>query len=105
MMPGSLVSGTDVFPRDYVLLMRCLTHTGSIAGRLQDRGRAMNTDHVPPLVANMNAAFKNVNGSTGATDPALRDMIASRIVELAKDGVHDIEELSTRTLSRLPPER
>ena len=60
----------------------------------------MNTgDVVPPLAANMNAAFKKVRGTLGVTDPALADLIVTRIVELAKDGVYDIEELSRRTLS------
>jgi hypothetical protein len=40
----------------------------------------------------------------GYTDPALRDQIVTRIVELAKDGVYDIEELSSRTLSSLRPD-
>jgi hypothetical protein len=40
-------------------------------------------------------------GAIGATDPALADLIVTRIVELAKDGVYDIEELSSRTLSTL----
>jgi hypothetical protein len=35
---------------------------------------------------------------------AVGDLIASRIVELAKDGVYDIDELSSRTLSSLKPE-
>jgi hypothetical protein len=59
----------------------------------------MNMDVVPPLASNMNAAFKKVRGAIGDTDPALRDQIVTRIVELAKDGVYDIEELSSRTLS------
>jgi hypothetical protein len=58
-------------------------------------------DVVPPLAANMNAAFKKVRGAIGAADPALADLIVTRIVELAKDGVYDIEELSRRTLSSL----
>jgi hypothetical protein len=58
-------------------------------------------DVVPPLAANMNAAFKKVRGAIGATDPALADRIVPRIVELAKDGVYEIEELSSRTLSSL----
>jgi hypothetical protein len=58
-------------------------------------------DVVPPLAANMNAAFKKVWGAISATDPALRELIVARIVELAKDGVYDIEELSSRTLSSL----
>jgi hypothetical protein len=65
----------------------------------------MNTEVVPPLAANMNAAFKKVRGAIGGpTDPALGDLIVSRIVELAKDGVYDVEELSRRTLSSLKPE-
>ena len=65
-------------------------------------GKMMNSeDVVPPLAANMNAAFKKVRGAIGATDPALADLIVTRIVELAKDGVYDIEELSRRTLSSL----
>jgi hypothetical protein len=58
-------------------------------------------DVVPPLAANMNAAFKKVRGAIGTTDPALADLIVTRIVELANDGVYDIEELSSRTLSSL----
>src|SRR5271168_4071648 len=58
-------------------------------------------DVVPPLAANMNAAFKKVRGVIGATDPALADLIVTRIVELAKDGVFEIEELSSRTLTSL----
>jgi hypothetical protein len=66
----------------------------------------MNTDVVPPLAANMNAAFKKVRRAIGGpADSALGDLIVSRIVELAKDGVYDIEELSSRTLSSLKPER
>ena len=40
-------------------------------------------DFVPPLAANMTAAFKNVRGVMG-DDPTLRDQIATKIVELAK---------------------
>jgi hypothetical protein len=58
-------------------------------------------DIVPPLAANMNAAFKKVRGSIGVVDPVLRDVIVARIVELANDGVYDVEELSSRTLSTL----
>jgi len=54
-------------------------------------------DVVPPLAANMNAAFKKVRGAIGASDPVLTDLIVTRIVELAKDDVYDIEELSSRT--------
>jgi hypothetical protein len=57
-------------------------------------------DFVPPLAANMNAAFKRVSGAIG-DDPILGDRIATRIVELAKVGVYDVEELSRRTLSSL----
>jgi hypothetical protein len=64
----------------------------------------MNTDVVPPLATNMNAAFKKVRGTIGDADPAVRDLIVTRIVELAKDGVYDIEELSSRTLSSLRPD-
>jgi hypothetical protein len=49
----------------------------------------------------MNAAFKKVRGAIGATDPALADLIVTRIVELAKDGVFEIEELPSRTLNIL----
>jgi hypothetical protein len=62
-------------------------------------------DVVPPLAANMSAAFKRVRGAIGATDPVLTDLIVTRIVELAKDGVYDIEELSSRTLSSLKSAR
>ena len=66
-------------------------------------GKTMNSeDVVPPLAANMSAAFKKVRGAIGASDPVLTDLIVTRIVELAKDGVYDIEELSSRTLSSLP---
>jgi Resolvase, N terminal domain/Helix-turn-helix domain of resolvase len=61
----------------------------------------MNTDVAPPLAANMTAAFKKVRGAIGATDPDLADLIVTRIVELAKAGVYDVEELSSRTLSSL----
>jgi hypothetical protein len=53
------------------------------------------------LAVNMSAAFKKVRGAIGASDPVLTDLIVTRIVELAKDGVYDIEELSSRTLSSL----
>ena len=58
-------------------------------------------DVVPPLAANMSAAFKKVPGAIGTSDPVLTDLIVTRIVELAKDGVYDVEELSSRTLSSL----
>jgi hypothetical protein len=64
----------------------------------------MRAEVVPPLAANMNAAFKQVRGAIGGSvDSALRDLIVERIVELA-NGVYDIEELSSRTLSSLRPE-
>jgi len=56
---------------------------------------------VPQLAANMSAAFKVVWKIIGATNPGDFDLVASRIVELAKDGVYDTEELSRRTLSSL----
>jgi hypothetical protein len=67
-------------------------------------------DFVPPLAANMSAAFKKVRGAIGNIDPVLRDQIATRMVELVKLGVYDIEELSRQTLSSLksvgqPPAR
>ena len=65
-------------------------------------GKMMNSEKVvPPLAANMSAAFKKVRGASGASDPVPTDLIVTRIVELAKDGVYDIEELSSRTLSGL----
>jgi hypothetical protein len=54
----------------------------------------MNADVAPPLASNMNAAFKKVRGAIGGPDDDdLRELIVDRIVELAKDGVYDIEEL------------
>jgi hypothetical protein len=62
----------------------------------------MSANVVPPLAANMNAAFKKVRGAIGGPDDDdLRELIVDRIVELAKDGVYDIEELASRTLSGL----
>jgi hypothetical protein len=64
----------------------------------------MNADVVPPLAANMNAAFKKVRGAIGGPDDDdLRELIVDRIVALAKDGIYDIEELSSRTISSLKP--
>jgi hypothetical protein len=63
--------------------------------------RVMNAEDVVPPLAAMSAAFKKVRGAIGAADPVLRDLIVTRIVELAKDGVYDVEELSSRTLSSL----
>ena len=57
-------------------------------------------DFVPPLAANMSAAFKKVRGAVG-DDPTLGDRIATSIVQLAKIGVYDVEELTRRTLSSL----
>jgi len=57
-------------------------------------------DLVPPLATNMTAAFKRVRGAMG-DDPILEDQIATKIVELAKVGVYDVEELSRRTLNSL----
>jgi hypothetical protein len=56
---------------------------------------------VPQLAANMSTAFKNVWKIIGATNPGDFDLVMNRIVELAKDGVHNTEELSRRTLSSL----
>jgi hypothetical protein len=65
----------------------------------------MRAEVAPPLAANMNAAFKKVRGAIGGSvDSALRDLIVDRIVALAKDGVYDVEELSSRTLSSLRPD-
>jgi hypothetical protein len=62
----------------------------------------MRAEVAPSLAANMNAAFKKVRAAIGGSvDSTLRDQIVDRIVELAKDGVYDIEELASRTLSGL----
>jgi hypothetical protein len=64
----------------------------------------MSADIVPPLAANMNAAFKKVRGAIGGPDDDdLRELIVDRIVALAKDGVYDVEELSSRALRSLKP--
>jgi hypothetical protein len=65
----------------------------------------MSADIVPPpLATHMNAAFKKVRGAIGGPDDDdLRELIVDRIVALAKDGVYDIEELSSRALSSLKP--
>jgi hypothetical protein len=44
-------------------------------------------------------SLQKVRGAIGATDPDLADRIMTRIVELAKAGVYDVEELSSQTLS------
>ena len=58
-------------------------------------------DVVPQLAPNISAAFKAVWKIISATNPGDFDLVASRMVELAKDGVYDTEELSRRTLSSL----
>jgi hypothetical protein len=69
------------------------------------REQVMRAEVAPPLVANMNAAFKKVGGAIGGPDDDdLRDLIVERIVELAKDGVYDVEVFSSRTLSSLRPD-
>jgi hypothetical protein len=66
--------------------------------------QVMRVEVAPPLAANMNAAFKKVRGALGGPDDDdLRELIVERIVALAKDGVYDIEELASRTLSSLKP--
>jgi hypothetical protein len=65
----------------------------------------MRAEVAPPLAANMNASFKKVRGALGGPDDHdLRELIVDRIVALAKDGVYDIEELASRTLSSLRPD-
>ncbi len=62
----------------------------------------MSADVVPPLAANINSALKKVRGAIGGPDDDdLRKLIVDRIVALAMDGIHDIEELSSRALSSL----
>ena len=56
---------------------------------------------VPQLAANMSAAFKKVWNIVGASNPGDFDLVMNRIVELAKDGIYDTEELSRRTLGSL----
>ena len=58
----------------------------------------------PQLAANMSAAFKRVWNIIGATNPSDFDLVMNRIVELAKDGIYDTEELSRLTLSSLNSE-
>jgi hypothetical protein len=66
----------------------------------------MRAEVAPPLAANMNAAFKKVRAAIGGPDDdALRELIVERIVEFAKDGVYDIEELASRTLNSLKAAR
>ena len=52
----------------------------------------------------MSAAFKKVWKIIGATNPGDFDLVMNRIVELAKDGIYDTEELSRLTLSSLNSE-
>ena len=62
----------------------------------------MSTEEVvPQLAANMKEAFKKVWNIVGATNQGHTDLIVTRIVELAKDGVYDTDELSRRTLNSL----
>jgi hypothetical protein len=62
----------------------------------------MRADVSSPLAANRNAAFKKVRSAIGGPDDdELRELIVDRIVEVAVEGVYDIEELSSRTLSNL----
>ena len=53
---------------------------------------------LPPWLAWSAAPLR---AAIDAADPVLTDLIVTRIVELAQDGVYDIEELSSRTLSSL----
>ncbi len=57
----------------------------------------------PELAENMNAAFKTVCRSIGVTEPGryASELIATKIVELAKDGVRDPDELSLGALKSL----
>ena len=65
----------------------------------------MSRDEVfPQLAANMSAAFKKVWKIIGATNPGDFDLVMNRIVELAKDGICDTEELPRLTLSSLNSE-
>jgi hypothetical protein len=57
-------------------------------------------DVVPPLAANMSAAFKK-GTERNRCHLDLTELIVTRIVDLAKAGVYDIEELSSRTLNSL----
>jgi hypothetical protein len=65
----------------------------------------MSADIAPPLAAKTNAAFKKVRGAIGGPDDDdLRELIVDRIVALTKDGVYDIEELSSRGAKQLQAE-
>jgi hypothetical protein len=57
----------------------------------------------PELAENMNAAFKTICRSLGVTEPGLcaSEQIATKIVELVKDGVCDPDELSHSVLNSL----
>ena len=56
---------------------------------------------IPQLAANMSAAFKMVWKVIGASNSGDFNLVMNKIVELAKEGVHDAEELWHRTLSSL----
>jgi hypothetical protein len=78
------------------------TPPASLAAPFPFPEQVMRAEVAPPLAANMNAAFKKVRGALGGPDDDdLRELIVDRIVALAKDGVYDIEELASRTLSSL----
>jgi hypothetical protein len=57
---------------------------------------------VPQLAANMNAAFKKVWKIVSATNSGDVDLILTRIVELAKDGVYIISKLFSRCSETCP---
>jgi hypothetical protein len=63
----------------------------------------MTMDTEPELAENMNAAFKTVCRSIGVTKPSqyAAELITTKIVELAKDGVRDPDELSRGALKSL----
>jgi hypothetical protein len=55
-----------------------------------------------PLRKLLGNVLRNVlRGAIGTADPDIIELIVTRIVELAKAGVYDIEELSSRTFSSL----
>jgi hypothetical protein len=53
-------------------------------------------DVVPPLAANMSAAFKKVRGAIGAADPELTDLIVTSVYDI---GVHKIRREAARPLT------
>ena len=106
LLPGSPHQGLDAPIRVIAARLRppILTALGRTSPPPSPVKQAMSAGVAPSLAANMNAAFKKVRGAIGGSvDTALRDLIVDRIVELAKDGVYDIEELSSRTLHSLNP--